>query len=310
MALLHLMSELKSELGFKLGACYVDHKLRSESGIEAKFVDKICHSLCVDFYLVEFADEFWQDSTANLEEKARNERYHLLEECANRNGFEFIATAHHQDDQVETLLMRIFDRGTGLKGLCGIKAVKCKGEKSFAPTIIRPLLNISKSEIIEYMDGRQYLTDPTNNDTKIRRNYYRKTVIPALEELLKETEFKKHISQLAENAQREREVMEEMMKEFWGSVGVEPCFNPDPCIKPKKGENRVLPLHISRTTIKAHSDNFWMTAFSYLFSFEKRSHSTQTLKDIVAFIRKTDPGTASYNPYIFKRDREGVKIYS
>lgn len=338
LALLYLMSELKDELGLKLGACYVDHKARPESGDEAKFVDKICQELQVPFFYGEFSDNFWAETKKNFEERAREERYRILEMTAIDNNYSYIATAHHRDDQVETILMRILERGSGLKGLCGIKPVvthpmplssrkrgvktpllleqeKGLGDELKAVTIIRPLLDIPKSDIVDYMAGRQYLSDQTNNDTTYRRNHYRKVVIPSLKEVLPDINIEKQICALAQNAQRERTVMEEFMREFWCSVGV------DPCINPKKGENMVSPLHLPRDLIKARSDDFWLTAFSYLFSFgdltpdpspegkgRKYSHSNQTLIDIVAFIRKTDPGTASYNPYIFKRDKEGVNL--
>ena len=120
-ALLYMMAEMCKKDGIRLGACYVDHKLRESAKKESHFVDKICHDLGVEFYHAEFTDDFWGDTKANFEEKARTERYRLLFECAEVNGFQQIATAHHLDDQVETILMRIFDRGTGIKGLAGIK---------------------------------------------------------------------------------------------------------------------------------------------------------------------------------------------
>jgi len=312
LALLYMMSELKDELDLKIGCCYVDHKARPESGDEAKFVDNICHELQVPFFAGIFDENFWDDTKSNFEERARIERYRILHKIAIDNNFGYIATAHHRDDQVETVLMRILERGSGLKGLCGIKPVnpiprplslskKERGELLKAPTIIRPLLNIPKSDIVDYMKGRQYLSDQTNNDTIYRRNHYRKIVIPLLKEALPDVDIAKHISDLAQNAERERAVMEEFMREFWCSLGAKDFS----------------PLHIPRDLIKAHSDDFWITAFTYLFSFgdlygrkifRPYSHSTQTLKDITAFIRKTDPGTASYNPYILERNREGVRI--
>ena len=119
--LLYMMAEMCKKDGIRLGACYVNHKLREDAKKESHFVDKICHNLGVEFYLAEFTDDFWDNNKSNFEEKARTERYRLLFECAEVNGFQQIATAHHLDDQVETILMRIFDRGTGIKGLAGIK---------------------------------------------------------------------------------------------------------------------------------------------------------------------------------------------
>jgi len=340
LALLYSMSELKDELSLKLGVCYVDHKARPESAMEAKFVDKICQDLQVPFFPAEFNDDFWSESKSNFEEKARKERYRLLVEEAINNNFSYIATAHHSGDQAETMLMRILERGTGLKGLCGIRGIithpipfdlspsplpkgkgsllnpspSGEGSRERLLTIIRPMLNISKDEIIEYMADRQYLSDSTNNDTVYLRNLYRKVVIPALKEALPGVNIEKHLSDLAENIQREQSVMEDLMREFWGFVG---AYGVCP-----EGEFH-SPLQLSRTLIESKSDDFWLTAFSYLFSFNPHlaplplkkerkgqglSHSTQTLIDIVAFIRKRDPGAAYYNPYKFQRDKEGVQL--
>lgn len=352
LALLYSMSELKDELSLKLGVCYVDHKARPESAMEAKFVDKICQDLQVPFFPAEFNDDFWSESKSNFEEKARKERYRLLVEVAINNNFSYIATAHHSGDQAETMLMRILERGTGLKGLCGIRGIithpipfdlspsplpkgkgsllnpspSGEGSRERLLTIIRPMLNISKDEIIEYMADRQYLSDSTNNDTVYLRNLYRKVVIPALKEALPGVNIEKHLSDLAENIQREQSVMEDIMREFWKNLT--PTFPPTPFLK----EQGVLSpsslregfrVRLSRTLIESKSDDFWLTAFSYLFSFNPHlaplplkkerngqglSHSTQTLIDIVAFIRKRDPGAAYYNPYKFQRDKEGVQL--
>jgi tRNA(Ile)-lysidine synthetase-like protein len=307
LALLYMYAGMKKESGFRLGACYVDHKLRQVSSNELKFVDKICQELGVEFYGAEFADDFWGDSKSNFEEKGRIERYRLLEEVAFNNNFEFIATAHHLDDQIETLLMRIFERGTGLKGLCGIKPVQKLGRV----TLIRPLLETPLRELQEYMKGREYIKDDSNNDTTIRRNYFRHIVIPAIEEVLP-PEFRKHLSTLSKNGQRETEFTKEMAHQFWQSLKIDQKY--------------VIP----RQTIEKYSDNFWFTAFSYFFSetvksetvksetvkseakdfspLTSHSPSTKTLKDIVAFIKKRDPSTANYNPFDFFRDKEKVVI--
>jgi tRNA(Ile)-lysidine synthetase-like protein len=314
-ALLYMYAEMKKETDFRLGACYVNHKLRPEAVDERNFVDKICQELGVEFYGAEFADDFWGKSQSNFEEKGRIERYRILEEVAFNNNFEFIATAHHLDDQIETLLMRIFERGTGPKGLCGIKPTRKLGRV----TLIRPLLETPLSELREYMKNREHIKDQSNSDTTIRRNYYRHIVIPEIEKLLG-PDFRKHISTLSKNAQRETEFTKEMAHQFWQSL--------------KTHENQTKYL-IPRQTIEKYSDNFWFTAFSYFFSetwrhgdnetwrhgdmslkvFQsqspsKASHSpsVKTLKDIVAFIKKRDPATANYNPFDFERDREGILI--
>jgi len=383
MFLLHYFSELKKTSDFVLHACYVDHKLRTESVSESKFVDKICQDLGIEFHFASFDDDFWKDSKKNMEERARKERYRLLSELALELKCEYIATGHHLDDQVETLLMRMFDRGTGIKGLVGItnynnslnpsfkkreikltsplfsKKRGAGGELPFtihdSPIIIRPLLHMSRAEIEKEMEGKEFLTDLSNNDTDIRRNHFRKNVIPALEDALGSDEFKKHLYDLSQNAQRELDFTREMAKEFWEDLSLNPSpkgeglensprsfrkgaggkvsspLNSDLSLNPSPkgegletsplfsekrgvggelpGEHSGSPLHIPRTTIEKYSDNFWLTAFSYLFSeYRGFSHSTKTLLDIVAFIRKKEPAEANYDPFVFVRDRDKLTL--
>ena len=307
LALLYLLNEIKNDFGFTLAAAYVNHRLRSEADNEATFVDKICQQLEITCFSLEFEPDFWVSDKKNIEERARVKRYELLFDLVKSNKFDMLATAHHLDDQVETVLMRIFDRGTGLKGLSGIKPINpscdfLSNEQNDDFFIIRPMLNISKNEISAFMQGRQFLSDASNYNTKYRRNYYRHEILPALDKLLPEIPYKENITRLAENASRESEIMRELMDDFWQNL-----LTNDP-------ESSIF---IPRSLVKSKSYDFWLTAFSYLFSStffaesgNHRSPSTKTLHDIVDFIIKTDPGTANYNPFVFERTREGVKVNS
>lgn len=305
LALLYLLHEIKKDFGFTLAAAYVNHKLRPEADDEAEFVDKICQELEITCFSLEFEPDFWVSDKKNIEERARLKRYELLFDLVKSNKFSMLATAHHLDDQVETVLMRIFDRGTGLKGLSGIKSINpgcdfLSNEQNNDFFVIRPMLNIAKQEISAFMNERQFLSDPSNYCTKYRRNYYRHKILPALDTLLPEIPYKENIARLAENAARESEIMRELMDDFWRNLAAE------------NAENTIF---IPRNTIKSKSYDFWLTAFSYLFSSTvfvrsgiHRSPSTKTLHDIVDFIIKTDPGNANYNPLVLERTREGVKV--
>lgn len=307
LALLYLLNEIKNDFGFTLAAAYVNHRLRIEAENEAIFVDKICQQLEITYFSLEFEPDFWDSDTKNIEERARLKRYELLFELAKTNKFNMLATAHHLDDQIETVLMRIFDRGTGLKGLSGIKTINSSSDflsntENDNFFVIRPMLNISKNEISAFMAGRQFLSDASNYNTKYRRNYYRHEILPALDQLLPEVPYKENIARLAENAERESEIMRELMDDFWRNLAI------------TDSENSIF---IPRNLVKSKSYNFWLTAFSYLFSSAvfvesgiHRSPSTKTLHDIVDFIIKNDHATANYNPFVFERTREGVKITS
>ena len=306
LALLYLLHELRDDFDFELAAAYVNHKLRNEAADEAIFVDKICQQLEITCFSLNFEPDFWDHDNKNIEERARMKRYELLFNLVKSNKFDMLATAHHLDDQVETVLMRIFDRGTGLKGLSGIKPINSSCDflsntENNDFFVIRPMLDISKNEITEFMQGRQFLSDASNYDTKYRRNYYRHEILPALDQLLPEVPYKENIARLAENAARESEIISELMDDFWQNLVITDSENS---------------ISIPRNIIKSKNYDFWLTAFSYLFSSAvfvessiHRSPSTKTLRDIVDFILKTDSGTANYNPFVFERTRDGVRIY-
>ena len=135
---------------------------------------------------------------------------------------------------------------------------------------------------------------------KHRRNYYRHKILPALDALLPDVPYKENIARLAENATRESEIMREMMDDFWRSLMT---------------KNVTPEIFIPRNLIKSHTYDFWLTAFSYLFSStifsetqNRRSPSTDTLRDITDFILKTDPGHANYNSFVFERTKNVIKI--
>lgn len=297
LALLLLLAEVSEKLGLRIGASYVNHKLRSEAAGEADFVKELCKGLAVPFFLNEFDDTFWADGRKNVEERARTKRYEMLVGIARKEGFTAVATAHQRDDQVETVLMKMLDRGCGLKGLGGITQVN----EVSGIFIIRPLLQFSRTELTGYIGERRFISDPSNSDEQIRRNFYRKKVVPMLLETLKSNQFEANIARTADNVRREKAVLEQFLIRFWSD---------------RLSGERIL---LRKSLIRAHDADFWMTAFSYLFSCseqifgrktasESYSPSTNTLKDITNFVVNFGKKSASYRPFLFISDSDGVRI--
>jgi len=285
-ALVHGISMLREKLNITLYAMHVNHNLRKESTKELGLIKEICIDLNVPVIYDEIPPSFWGDRS-NMEQRARTKRYELFRKLGQLHEIKYVLTAHHLDDQVETILMRMLDRGTGVKGLAGIS----KTMDIEDITIVRPMLSIPKKQIVEFLKDRIYLTDPTNVNTNIRRNYFRHEVVPVLEERLGQL-FKNNIGRLCESTQGELVFISEMAKEFWGNF--------------IKSDNS---YYIDREMIDKYEDRFWLTAFSHFFSINHTfSHRMSTLKDIVMFVKKRDPGKASYNPFVFERDKYGVRI--
>jgi len=163
-----------------LAVAHVNHGLRGEESEEdARFVQ----ALAADFSLAYFEHRItpldWSlDGTGSRESAARNLRYEFLLETAQHNGLRHIATAHTKNDQVETVLHRIL-RGTGIVGLSGIPAVRPINE---AVSLIRPLLQVSRQEIVGYLSRLEqpYRFDHSNESAEFTRNRIRLELLPQL----------------------------------------------------------------------------------------------------------------------------------
>lgn len=171
MALLDLLGCLRERLGIRLGAAHFDHGVRPESGNEARMVARWATELGVSCRIgsppAPIPDRPTQAGLRDL-------RYAFLHEEAERTASRRLATAHHADDQAETVLFRLM-RGTGLRGLAGIP--DRRGQ------VVRPLLPFRRAELEEYVRARHlpFLTDPSNEDTRWARVRVRRVALPALE---------------------------------------------------------------------------------------------------------------------------------
>lgn len=141
----------------------VDHGLRSESGSEAAMVAELCagHGICHEIINVKVPP-------GNVQNAARLERYRGLGEWAKRKGLSALATAHHADDQAETLIMRL-NRASGTAGLAGVRA------RGVVPgtgcPVLRPLLGWRRAELAEIVSaaGLDAVRDPSNEDPRFDR---------------------------------------------------------------------------------------------------------------------------------------------
>lgn len=153
----------------RIEAATVDHGLRAESRQEAAMVAEICRLLSVPHQIL-LAD--WAEPpTANIQASARSMRYRLLNDWAIGQGIDAVATAHHADDQAETLLMRLL-RGSGVGGLGGSRKRRSLSEEIL---LIRPLLAWRKSELemLVRQAGLNPVEDPANRDPRHDRSRIR-----------------------------------------------------------------------------------------------------------------------------------------
>ncbi len=153
----------------EIEAATVDHRLRDDSAAEAAMVAKVCASIGVPHSIL---DLHWpKPPTANLQARAREQRYILLGRWAATKRLPLVATAHHADDQAETLLMRLA-RGAGLSGLV---ATRVRRELFEGIDLIRPLLGWRKEELAGIVGnaGLTPVDDPANRDPRHDRTRMR-----------------------------------------------------------------------------------------------------------------------------------------
>lgn len=156
-------------LGDRCAAATVDHALRPESGDEARWVAQLCTGRGIAHATLTGALPERTGRTANLSARARDLRYALLDAEADRVRASHIATAHHADDQVETLVMRL-NRGAGVAGLAGVRATSGR--------IVRPLLGWRKAELAALVAalGIVPVEDPSNVHDRFDRARLRKAL--------------------------------------------------------------------------------------------------------------------------------------
>lgn len=174
MALLSLVNEVKEAKNLKIICAHVNHKIRIESDEEEIFVKKYAEKIGVNFEIIHF-DEFQNNKFT--EELARKKRYNFFKNLILKYQANYLLTAHHGDDLIETILMRI-TRGSNLSGYAGIK--RKKEESGY--TLLRPLLTVTKKDIIKYNEDNNipYVTDKSNDCLEYTRNRYRHKILPFL----------------------------------------------------------------------------------------------------------------------------------
>ena len=189
-ALFASLANLKSEFGFSLRAIYVDHGLRKEAEQEAEFVRDLSDKFEADFESVKVDTLGYQNSNKlSQEESARQLRYKALSKNAEKMNSRYIVVGHTRDDQLETILMNLM-RGTGLDGLKGMEIISkvpplLDFDTNDNISIIRPLLNISKTEVNLYLTERNLtsMIDDSNNSSQYSRNRVRNELIPVMENI-------------------------------------------------------------------------------------------------------------------------------
>lgn len=197
-----VLCELCFKSGYKFGIAHCNFNLRgAESERDETFVRNLASNYAVELFVKSFdTSTIAANNKMGIEETARNLRYDwfkeiLVESKLKQNEpFKYLLTAHHANDNVETVLMNFF-RGTGVKGLRGIVAKQ--------ENIIRPLLFAKRADIENYatLHNIAYVTDSSNTTSDYTRNYFRNELIPSIQKIFPEVS-----NNIVRNIERFREI--------------------------------------------------------------------------------------------------------
>lgn len=225
--LLLLLCRLQKKIGFRTVACHINHGLRGEDAeADERYVEELCGKLGVKIYIFhEDVELTARNRKQSLEEAGRMVRREAFEKVCEEEGGTKIATAHHRDDNAETVLLNMA-RGTGIKGICGIRPVFGKW--------IRPMLCLSRKEIEESLkeEGITWCTDATNSEDEYTRNRIRHNILPAFEAQVNAGTVR-HLDELSVQAQEIWDYLEQ---------GVEAAHSRCVKVSTEDGENRFLIL--------------------------------------------------------------------
>ncbi len=179
MTLLHYLNAKQTQFGFSLSAVHCEHGIRGEESLQdLRFVERACKEWNIPLFIFsEDCPKKALEEKLSLETAARNFRYTSFSKLLSEDKADYIATAHHADDEAETVLFRL-SRGTSLSGVKGIQEENGK--------IIRPLIDWTRAEIENYTKEYhiEYRTDKTNFERDATRNILRLDVLPKLNEAI------------------------------------------------------------------------------------------------------------------------------
>ena len=176
MALLHFFYRCSKDYKtLNLEVCHIDHGLRVDTYWDRELVEDYCRSKNIPV-INKTLDPHTKPVGESVEMWGRRNRYQIFEKLSSRYCFDYVLTAHHLNDQIETLIMRL-QRGTGIDGLMGVHFYR-------KPNLLRPFLFWPKEELVRFLSHHEisWREDYSNKDVKFRRNWVRQNFLQKLGE--------------------------------------------------------------------------------------------------------------------------------
>ena len=244
MVLLEIFFELQKKFKtLSFSVVHIHHHLRKESDEEEEMVRNFCSERNIPLEVFHWEQGVAQ--TVGIEEKARKFRYQKLEESMNKHKASYVVVAHHADDQVETVLMKL-TRGSTLEGIAGMKPIRSFGNGY----LIRPFLTVDKEELYKYARIHQipYREDPSNRSLEYTRNRFRQEIIPVLKQ--ENPKFNQKIQEFTKTLQEQQELILNLayqwMEQELVELSVGWSWNQKTFVKQPVGMQKVILVELSK----------------------------------------------------------------
>ncbi|MCD7036661.1 tRNA lysidine(34) synthetase TilS [Metabacillus sp. GX 13764] len=306
LVLLHLLHSMKDKLGIQVIAVHVDHMFRGkQSENEMKFVETFCREHRIPFMAKQMdAAAYAKEHRLSSQAAARECRYSFFDEAMAETGARYLALAHHGDDQIETILMRLV-RGAAGKSSAGIQVKRPFGNGY----LIRPFLGTSRKEILDYSEkhGLNPRYDPSNDSDAYTRNRFRKYVLPFIKEEnpLAHERFQNFSELQLEDDRLLQELTEREMNRVW-------IRKEKDALEIDSDELKRLPLPLQRRGIQL--------ILNYLYKDVPVSFSSLHIESLLQLLSQTHPSgslnfpgglkvTKSYHRCLFTFEHEEHSPY-
>jgi tRNA(Ile)-lysidine synthase len=298
-----VLTMLLHKLNIPISLAHCNFKLReNDSDLDEQFVKNLGDKLNVKSFSIQFdTEKYASENKLSIQLAARELRYNWFEEIIRKNKIDFIATAHHADDNIETFLINL-TRGTGLDGLTGIPQQN--------KNIIRPLLPFSREEILGFAKKNKinWREDASNASTKYLRNKFRHDVVPILKEInpsLIES-FNNTISHLKESQQ----IVEDRIKIV--SDDIVETENDVKKISIEKLLKLSNPKAYLFQLLKDYGFNEWDKVYNLVFAqsgkfISTNSHRLLKNRDFLLFSPTVDSSETSQSVFEIHEDTEFVE---
>ncbi|MER1988164.1 MAG: tRNA lysidine(34) synthetase TilS [Solibacillus isronensis] len=278
MALLSFFYHFRHYFKIEIAVAHVDHMLRGEqSAQDLQFVEQACNDWAIPFYSCGIPiAEIHKKEGGNIQAICRKERYQFFETVMHTHEFSKLVTAHHADDQLESMLMAL-TKASSLNGLKGI----LPSRKFQQFTVIRPFLMVTKDEIGEYLHskGHLYREDPSNAKDNYTRNRFRHNVVPVLKE--ENPLVSRHAVHIAQQLLDDDSYLMELAEERFSKLFLKVDQN---CYKVKLSELQKEPLALQRRLI--------LILLSYLYNDSNTIQSYALCTTILTLFSMSDGSRA------------------